>query len=443
MMETQWIADRTMLRTLLRTQPTWTLHDYADAVGRSRSWVKKWVTRLRNAPPDDPAVLQSRSRARNHPPPRLSPQVVDRILEIRDQPPGNLHRTPGPKTILYYLHQGSAAPPRERLPRSTRTIWRILRQHGRIADPPQRQRKRLERPDPLTVWQLDFKDASTVPPDPDGKQQHVVEVLNTVDAGTSLVINAQVRDDFTTETTVRAVAETFQQHGLPQAVMVDRDPRFVGSVRQRDCPSPFERFCLSLGVAVTVLPPRRPDLNCFVERYHRAYEEECLRIFQPHDLGQVREVTERFTHHYNHERPHQGVACGNQPPQVAVVARMGTLPKRPPVPHLVDPDRWVQALDGRRYVRKVGKDTRVKVDDVPYYLVRTLIGKYVTLRVDAATREFVVEDQQQEVQRVPIKGLGQAPMPFDAYVEWICEEARVDRLHRSRFGRQLRLPFGT
>jgi hypothetical protein len=107
----------------------------------------------------------------------------------------------------------------------------------------------------------------------------------------------------------------------------------------------------------------------------------------------------------------------------------------------VDPDRWVQALDGWRYVRKVGKDTRVTIDDVPYYLARTLIGKDVTLRVDAATREFVVEDERQEVQRVAIKGLGQAPQPFESYVEWMCEEARSDRLHRSRFGSQLRLPL--
>lgn len=44
---------------------------------------------------------------------------------------------------------------------------------------------------PLTAWQLDFKDASTVPPDPDGKRQQVVEVLNTVDTGTSILLNAQ------------------------------------------------------------------------------------------------------------------------------------------------------------------------------------------------------------------------------------------------------------
>ena len=89
-MEEHWLADRTTLRTVLRTQPHWTVQDLAHAVGRSRSWVKQWRVRLRAAAPDDDQVLHSRSRARVHPPPRLSPAVVERILEIRDCPPGNL-----------------------------------------------------------------------------------------------------------------------------------------------------------------------------------------------------------------------------------------------------------------------------------------------------------------------------------------------------------------
>ncbi len=47
---------------------------------------------------------------------------------------------------------------------------------------------------------MDFKDASSVPADPQGKQQHVVEVLNFVDAGTSILLSAQPRDDFHAET---------------------------------------------------------------------------------------------------------------------------------------------------------------------------------------------------------------------------------------------------
>jgi hypothetical protein len=437
-MEAQWIADRTMLRTLLRTQPTWRVQDLAEALGRSRSWVKKWTRRLRAAP-DDPHAVFSRSRARHHPPPTLAAPVIARILDIRDHPPANLQRTPGPKTILYFLHHDRTQLAADLyLPRSTRTIWRVLRHHGRIPSRSARQRTPLERPTPLTVWQLDFKDASSVPAAPDGKQQHVVEVLNAVDAGSSVLIAAQVRDDFTADTTLQALADTFRVHGLPDRVTVDRDPRFVGSTRQRDCPSPLERFCLCLGVAVTVLPPRRPDLNCYVERYHRAFEEECLRIFRPGDRGQVQDVTATFSHHYNWERPHQGAACGNQPPLVALAQQCPALPPRPRVPAIVDPDRWVEALDGQRYVRKVGRDSRVVIDGVPYFVSRTLIGTSVTVRVDAAAREFVVEAQERDVKRLPIKGLGNAPMDFDAYVAWMSAQARTDQAPRQRFGSQLR-----
>ena len=99
-MEAQWLADRTLLRTLLRTHPTWRQIDLAQALGRSRSWVKQWTARLRAAPDDDPVVLFSHSRARHHPPPAYAPHIIARILEIRDHPPHHLQRTPGPKAIL-------------------------------------------------------------------------------------------------------------------------------------------------------------------------------------------------------------------------------------------------------------------------------------------------------------------------------------------------------
>jgi hypothetical protein len=291
-MEAQWQADRAMLRRLMQTQPTWSQRDYAASIGRSLAWVKKWTKRLRAAPPDDVGVLRSHSCVRKHLPPKLSQAVLDRLLEIRAAPPAPLNRIPGPKTIRYYLeHDPELRAQGVRLPRSTRTIWRILRAHGRIAPPRRREHQPVVRPDPLTVWHLDFKDVSSVPANPDGKQQHVVEVLDTVDCGTSLLLHAQVRPDFTSETALRAVAELVQQVGLPRAVTIDRDPRFVSSSHQRDFPSPFVRFWLCLGVAVTICPPRRPDLNAFVERYHRSFEYECLRIYRPHDLHTATAVT--------------------------------------------------------------------------------------------------------------------------------------------------------
>ncbi len=298
-MEAQWQADRSMLRRLMQAQPQWTHQDYADAIGRSVAWVKKWTKRLRAAPADDVAVLRSQAPVRKHLPPKLHHAVIDRLLEIRSSPPAPINRIPGPKTIRYYLEQDPELRAQGlRLPRSTRTIWQILRTHGRIAD---RRRNHVPVPRPalMTVWQLDFKDVSSVPADPDGKRQHVVEVLNTVDSGTSILVNAQVRPDFTAETALRAVAVLVQHEGLPQAVTIDRDVRFVGAPQQRDFPSPFVRFWLCLGVAVTICPPRRPDKNPFVERYHRAFEYECLRIYRPHDLATATTVTTAYQHFYN------------------------------------------------------------------------------------------------------------------------------------------------
>jgi transposase InsO family protein len=308
------------------------------------------------------------------------------------------------------------------LPRSTRTIWLLLRQHQRIVSRPDRRHRAVDRAEPLSEWQLDFKDASTVPADPEGKQQHVVEVLDTVDAGTSLLINAQPAADFTMATAIAAVAATVQAVGLPECVTVDRDARFVGSTRAADTPSPFLRFWLCLGVKVNVLPPRRPDLNAFVERYHRAFEEECLQVHRPGDLDSVTAVTSAFQH-YNQERPHQGQSCGNQPPRQA----FPLLLPRPAAPALVDTNRWVEALDGKRFVRRVQQNTAVKLDSQRYVVSQELVGQQMTLIINAADRTLVIEHAGREVKRVPLQGLGQPACPYEQFVEQLCEEARTGR----------------
>jgi hypothetical protein len=80
---------------------------------------------------------------------------------------------------------------------------------------------------------------------------------------------------------------------------------------------------------------------------------------RPTDVGQVREVTAVYHHHDNHERPCPAKPCGNQPPRVA----FPNLPKRPPLPPFLDPDGWVQRIDGERYARKVRGDGCVSLGE--------------------------------------------------------------------------------
>jgi hypothetical protein len=108
--EADLLAKRATLRWLAKPHPEWTHQDLADALDMSRSWVSKWLQRLRRANPDDVMALHSRSRARHTPQVSIAsqPAIVQRILEIRLAPPENLQRVPGPEAILSYVHRDPA-----------------------------------------------------------------------------------------------------------------------------------------------------------------------------------------------------------------------------------------------------------------------------------------------------------------------------------------------
>jgi hypothetical protein len=172
--EAQLIVQRASLRWLAQQHPSWTQQDLATALGKSLAWVKKWLKRLREAAPGDVMVLHARSRERLTPPASITSQtaVVQRILEIGESPPENLHRVGGPEAILYYLHRDPALQKAGVcLPRSQTTIWKILRLFGCMAQEHRRKRKPLERKHPGEEVQLDLKDATTVPADPEGKRK--------------------------------------------------------------------------------------------------------------------------------------------------------------------------------------------------------------------------------------------------------------------------------
>jgi integrase-like protein len=258
-----------------------------------------------------------------------------------------------------------------------------------------------------------------------------------VDAGTSIALSAQAREDFHEHTAIEAVIAFLRQYGRPRQMTFDRDPRWVGGVPGRDFPSPLRRLLLCLGIIPCVCPPHRPDKNAFVERYHRTYGQECLHIHQPSTLQEVRAVTEAFLQHYNHERPHQGRACGNVPPRVA----FPTLPPLPALPERVDPDAWLATVDQKMYLRHVGRDGCVNVDLATYYIGPQMAGRAVLLQVLAQSSQFAVWSQDQIVKRLPIKGLLGQDMALDDSIKYSQQEAlAAPRRSSSRGSRKVRQP---
>ena len=423
--EADLIAKRATLRWLAQCHPYWTHQELADTLGMSRSWVSKWLQRLPQADVGDVMAFHSRSRARHTPPASIASQaaVVQRILEIRTVPPENLQRVPGPETILYYLHRDPTLTHADlRLPHSQTPIWKILRQFGCIQEDRRRKSKPLELRQPGEEVQFDLKDASSVPADPEGKQQHVVEIANFVDVGTSIWLHQEVRTDFDAEALLEAVAQFLREHGLPAMLTFDNDPRLVGSSRGRDFPSALVRFLWCVGVTPNVIPPHRPDLNAYVERFHRSLNQECLQVHLPRTRQQVQEVTEAFLTHYNDERPNQARSCSNQPPCVACEQ----FPTLPAVPQTVDPDRWLMQVNKQTFARTIRAGGDLTINRQDYYLGRRLAGQRVTCWVNAAEKHFEIWQPERLIKTIPIKGLYGKIMPFEEYVELMKREAHSE-----------------
>jgi hypothetical protein len=305
---------------------------------------------------------------------------------------------------------------------------KILTRNHRIPHEKRCPRKPIERPLPLEEIQIDFKDISTVPAAETGKQQHVVEAFHFMDAGTSVLLDAQVQTDFHAQTALQAVLHFLQQYGLPPKITFDRDPRLVGASTGREFPSPLVRLLLCLGIEPNVCPAHRPDKNAFVERYHRTYNQECLQVHCPRTLEQAREVTEAFVTHYNTQRPNQALSCANQPPRVAFPA----LPSLPPLPPLVDPDAWLPHVHGKHFLRKVRANGTVRLGEGSYYVHTTLSGQYVDLCVDAYQQLFVIWHRNRVLKQVPIKGLHRTLLPFEQFATLMGQQALSEQRRLSQ-----------
>ena len=129
--------------------------------------------------------------------------------------------------------------------------------------------------------------------------------------------------------------------------------------------------CSVLGSNRVLISPHRPDLNAYVERFHRSLAQECLQVHRPGTLAQVAELTEAFLVHYNRERPNQARSCGNHPPRVACQQ----FPTLPAVPETVVTSRWLGQIHKHAFARTIHAGGDLTINHQDYYVSRTLAGK--------------------------------------------------------------------
>ncbi len=106
------------------------------------------------------------------------------------------------------------------------------------------------------------------------------------------------------------------------------------------------------------------------------------------------------------------------------------------MPDRVDPDKWLEFYHGRYFKRRVNSNGSIKIDNRAYYVKRACAGEYVSIRLNAHSKEFEIVYKGKLIKTCEIKGLHHGEVEFIAYVDMMLKEAESmekRRLWRARW----------
>lgn len=154
-------------------------------------------------------------------------------------------------------------------------------------------------PSPLTVpehlnqsWSIDFMhDALTC-----GRR---FRTFNVVDDYNREALAIEIYLNLPAQRVIRVLERIVASRGYPVMLRMDNGPEFI-SLTLADWAEKYS-------VKLEFIKPGKPTQNAFIERFNRTYRTEVLDFYLFRTLNEVREITDKWLHEYNCERPHQSL----------------------------------------------------------------------------------------------------------------------------------------
>ena len=324
------------------------ISELARRRGVSRKTAFKWIERYEQ---EGWEGLRDQSRAPHHQPRAISPQMEQRILELKARWP-----LWGAPKIHVKLQGYSGCP-------SESTVSNVLQRHG-LSRPVRRRRRATPSEGPLSygegpnqVWCADFKGWFRTG---DGRR---CEPLTISDAHSRYLLCCQTVGTTTAMVTVQPMFEaTFREYGLPEMIRTDNGPPFASNGFAGL--TTLSVWWLKLCIGLQRIQPGQPQQNGRHERMHRTLKEATAKPPRA-NLAQQQKAFDRFRWEYNEERPHE--ALGQKPPATLYEASPREFPTRLPSPEY--PEQWS--------VRKVHPGGQVRWQGQKVHVSHALIGQHV------------------------------------------------------------------
>ncbi|WP_157935542.1 integrase core domain-containing protein [Kyrpidia spormannii] len=115
--------------------------------------------------------------------------------------------------------------------------------------------------------------------------------------------------------------QIFQRNAPLPIIRSDNGPQFVSHL--------FESECERWKVEHERIPPKMPNMNAYIESYHRLLEDGCLSMYEFESYTEAYRAVEAFIRRYNIRRLHSSLHYLSLAEFYGRHLETGLQPKRP------------------------------------------------------------------------------------------------------------------
>ncbi len=161
--------------------------------------------------------------------------------------------------------------------------------------------RRFEASYPRELYQMDITYVYLV-------NQTVCYLVVVVDDNSRFCVSCELRRDYRGISMIEVLHRAIERYGKPSKLLTDQGSSFYSWSREQTL---FSRYLDDMKIEHIVADPHSPQTLGKVERFHQTIQRELLNKSHLVSYEEARQRIESYMHHYNYERPHQGIggAC--------------------------------------------------------------------------------------------------------------------------------------
>jgi len=154
---------------------------------------------------------------------------------------------------------------------------------------------RVEMPvadNPNQQWSMDFVSDSLS----NGRR---LRILSVIDNYSRECLATEADTSIGGQRVVRVLNRIAYIRGLPEGIVVDNGPEFIGNA--------LDKWAYQRGIRLHFIRPGKPVENAYIESFNGKFRDECLNQNWFLTLEHAREEIEEWRMDYNQERPHSSL----------------------------------------------------------------------------------------------------------------------------------------